>query len=100
MKAICRLEEIERWEEFISSLTVEWLLDNTVYQGPSIVRDGIFTHSEEFSIMWEGQRFTCTNPPQLRYGAQVFMLSSNQEMSLSKCLPVDVMNDFVRMVEL
>lgn len=89
----------EKWKEFFEGLTVEWLVENHV--GTKIgthPNDDILVYmcNDILIIVWDKITFYFDRPTR----TSNVRLSPMGYTQLYKYLPVDVMKDFVRVVEL
>lgn len=91
--------EFEMWKQFFESLTVTWLVDNYQYtkRETTLVSRRLYTYWESLIISWGDDAFYF-NPPML--SSSVPILGAQEDIRLADCLPVAVINDFIRVIEL
>ena len=90
-------EIFEKWKDFVENLTVDWLIEN--YRGTTRMRRVdryVYTYDHVFIIFWNDITLYF-NPPTWPSSDK---LSIKGDSELFKYVPIDVMNDFVRVIEL
>lgn len=98
MKAVEEFNMLKGWKEFFNNLTVEWMLENnTGMEIGHINRWRLSVYCYQFEITWDDTMYTFSSPDHL---GSDDLLSVEADRSLFKYVPVDAMNDFVRVVEL
>lgn len=102
MKATDEQKALKMWKQFFDGLTVEWMIENndgvkdteySVY----FTRGELRVYCYLFEITWGDKVYTFSSPDHL--GADD-LLSVEEDRVLFKYIPVDVMTDFIRVLEL
>ena len=89
---------LKLWKQFLESLTIEWMIENNTGMKIGYINQwSLSVYCYQFEITWDGMMYTFSSPDHL---GSDDLLSVEVDRSLFKCLPVGVMNDFVRVVEL
>lgn len=105
MKTTDEQKAFDMWKQFVGNLTVEWLVDNVVRSAHTFGEDSFYTFSASgvFDIIWGSKWYSFKIPPHLRITKRQLDfrgLTSVEDVKLFKYLPIEVVEDFIKVVEL
>lgn len=105
MKTVEEQKAFKMWKQFVDGLTVCWMVDNLMMGDSTFEKDSFYTFSTSgvFVIVWGNKWYQFKIPPHLKitnHQLGVRGLTSVEDVKLFKCLPIEVVEDFIKVVEL